>query len=85
MRSLATIIAARGRRSAHTPPTRASAASGRLWAARTMPRSVAEPVRPRTAKVSATGVMPSPNTETLWARKTLRKSRRRRTPKRPEA
>jgi len=30
----------------------------RLWAASTMPRSVAEPVRSRTAKAIATGAIP---------------------------
>jgi len=64
VRSLATMTFCRGRRSAHTPPTRARAASGRLWAARTRPRSVPDPVRPSTANVRATGVMPSPNTDT---------------------
>jgi hypothetical protein len=45
-----------------------------------MPRSVPEPVRPSTANVSATGVMPSPTTETVCARNTLRKSRARSRP-----
>ena len=45
-----------------------------------MPRSVPEPVRSSTANVSTTGVMPSPNTDTLWAMKTLRKSRERSRP-----
>ena len=71
---------ARGSLSAHTPPTSASSTSGMAWQASTMPRSVPEPVRSSTAKVSATGVMPSPNTETLWARNTLRKSRERSRP-----
>jgi hypothetical protein len=35
----------------------------RLWAARTMPRSVADPVRSRTAKAIATGAIPSPISE----------------------
>ena len=79
-RSLVIMRAARGSLSAHTPPTSASRTSGMLWAASTSPRSVPEPVRSSTANVSATGVMPSPNTETLCARNTLRKSRRRSAP-----
>ena len=76
-RSLAIMSAARGSLSAHTPPTSASRTSGMLWAASTSPRSVPEPVSSSTANVSATGVMPSPNTETLCAMNTLRKSRER--------
>ena len=76
-RSLASMSRARGSLSAHTPPTSASSTSGMAWQASTMPRSVPEPVRSSTAKVRATGVMPSPNTDTLCARNTLRKSRER--------
>ena len=43
-----------------------------LWAARTMPRSVAEPVRSRTAKAIATGAIPSPISEVVRPRKSRR-------------
>ena len=52
-------------RSAHTPPASAKSANGIPPAARTTPRSVADP-RPSTAKAIATGVMRSPMTESAW-------------------
>ena len=55
-------------RSAHTPPTSAKSAKGIPPAARTRPRSLAEP-SPRTAKAMATGVMRSPMTDSAWPQK----------------
>ena len=59
----ASFTRSRRRRSPQTPATRVSAASGVIWAASTMPRSVAKPDIRRTAKVTATGVRPSPKAE----------------------
>ena len=55
-------------RSAHTPPASAKSANGIPPAARTRPRSLAEP-SPSTAKAMATGVMRSPTTDSAWPQK----------------
>ena len=55
-------------RSAHRPPTSAKSANGIPPAARTRPRSLAEPSS-STAKAMATGVMRSPTTESAWPQK----------------
>jgi hypothetical protein len=66
-------IASRGEtRSATTPPASTSAVMTTLWEARTSPRSVADPVRSRTAKASATGAIPSPIIEVVRPRKSRR-------------
>ena len=57
------IISLRGRRSPSTPPTRTNTICGSQPAARTRPRSVAEPVRSRTANAIATGATAVPRNE----------------------
>ncbi len=83
MRSVVTISARRGSRSAHTPPTSRNATSGIVRAASTMPRSLAEPVCSSTAKASATPTMPSPSSETAWPRNSSRNGRSVSASKRP--
>ena len=83
IRSVVTISARRGRRSAHTPPTSRNATSGTVRAASTIPRSVAEPVSSSTANASATPTMPSPRRETAWPRNSSRNGRSLSASKRP--
>ena len=52
--------------------------SGIIFAAKTYPRSVAEPVRSSTANASATLVIASPSSETIWPVKSSRNCRSRR-------
>ncbi len=56
----------RGSRSAHTPPGSISATVAIDWAARTTPRSVAEPVAVTIASARATTVTESPTCERVW-------------------
>src|SRR5919201_5002625 len=59
-----TITRCRGSRSAKTPPKRTSTSCGAQLAASTIPRSVVDPVRSRTAKASAIGATAVPSSET---------------------
>ena len=65
-RSAAIITSWRGRRSDQTPPTRMKITRAPNIAAKTSPRSAAEPVRSSTANVSASGTSASPSAEIAW-------------------
>jgi hypothetical protein len=62
VRSVAMMIRCRGSRSAHTPPNSSSATSASVWAPRTSPRSLGEPVRCVMYRASATSTTRSPMT-----------------------
>lgn len=53
----------RGSRSAQTPAKSVSTTRGTVFAANTIPRSLAEPVRCSTAKARATAISESPTAE----------------------
>ena len=82
-RSVTTISRCRGTRSAQIPPISMNATSGIAWAARTMPRSVALPVRSITNSASATVTIRSPSTLASPASQSSRKSRCRSTENSP--
>ena len=72
-RSAPTMSSRRGSRSAQTPPTRRKTTRGSMNAARTKPRSAADPLTARTAKVRATAVSESPAADVVWPIQSRRK------------
>src|SRR3954452_16548390 len=75
------ITRGRGSRSAHTPPTSRNRTTGTIRAARTRPRSDADPVRSSTANEIATGRRPSPRYDVAWPTKNSRNCRSWSTPR----
>ena len=74
-RSQATITCCRGRRSDQTPPANVNRTRGNAKAAKTRPRSAADPVSSSTAKASATPTSASPRYEPVCPIHSRRKSR----------